>query len=134
MSVFNAVNASIYSTLGGGTALVTALGGTAIYQGAAPDHAALPYVVYSHQAGGALNITPDDMRDQIVFVRAYAATAKQAGEIDALCSALLHHRVLSVTGWTNFWTARETDVEQVITLADGRREHSAGAFYRIRLT
>ena len=46
MSAYNALNTGIYSTLSGGTALTTALGGTAIYYQQAPDEAALPYVVW----------------------------------------------------------------------------------------
>ena len=47
MSVFNALNAGIYTTLAAGTALTGALGGTAIYYQQAPEAAALPYVVFS---------------------------------------------------------------------------------------
>ena len=133
MSVNNALNTTLYSTLAGGTAL-TALVGTRIYYAQAPDHAALPYVVYSHQAGGPLNIQLSDMRDQIVYVRGYSTNPAQAGTIDAYCSALLHRKTLSVTGWNNFWTARETDINLVETQQDGVQVHTAGALYRIRLS
>lgn len=133
MSVNNALNTALYSTLTGGTAL-TALVGTRIYYAQAPDHVAYPFVVFSHQAGTPLNIQLSDMRDQLVYVRAYSTNPAQAGTIDAYCSALLHRRQLTVTGWNNFWSARETDVSLVENQPDGETVHSVGAVYRIRLS
>ena len=43
----NVINVAIQSALSGGTALITALGGTAIYHLEAPPLHPLPYVVYS---------------------------------------------------------------------------------------
>ena len=134
MSTFNAVSVGVYTQLTGGTALIGALGGTLIYQAQAPDGAALPYVVYSHQAGGPLNITPEDLRDAVVYVRAYAATPKQAGELDALISARLHRQDITITGYTVMACERETDISQTYSLPGGQAAHSAGALYRIRLT
>lgn len=42
---------AIYNALAGNSALVTALGGTAIYQWLAPQNQDPPYVVYNKQAG-----------------------------------------------------------------------------------
>ena len=82
-SHISALNASIYSKLSGGTALVSALGGTCIYHGIAPEGAALPYVVWSYVAGGHENMTPNESVNPVVYVRAYATTAKQAATLDA---------------------------------------------------
>ena len=134
MSVYNALNAAIYSALSGGTALTTALGGTAIYFQQAPDGAALPYVVWSYPAGGDDNLTSSRMKSMVAYVRGYAEKAAQAGTIDGYCDALLHGRVLSVTGWDNFWSAREEDIAYMETLPDNTRAYSAGGYYRFRLT
>jgi hypothetical protein len=133
MSVHNALNTALFSKLAGGTALISALGGTAIYYAQAPDGAALPFLIFSNQAGGPTNDTPLDTRDQIVFVRAYAAAPLQAGSIDALASALLHRNSISVSGYTNYWTSRETELSTVENPPDGQRTYMAGALYRVRL-
>jgi hypothetical protein len=136
MSVVNVLNAALYSTLTGGTALTALLAsGSAVYYQQAPDNATLPFVVFSHQAGGPDNITAHNMRNQLVYVRGYASTPATAGSIDAQISNLIHKHALSVSGYTNFWTVRETDVypppEQ---LPNNERVYSAGAVYRVRLT
>jgi len=134
MSAFNALNTGILSTLSGGTALTGALGGTAIYYQQAPDGAALPYVVWNYQGGGDENITQSRMKNLLVYVRGYAASPALAGTIDAYCDALLHGKTISVTGWSNFWTAREEDISLVENLPDKTRIYSEGGIYRIRLT
>jgi len=133
VSIYNALNTSIKNKLSGGTALVTALGGTAIYYGQAPDQAALPYVIWSYQYGAPENITPHEMSVQLAYVRAYAAGAAQAGTIDGLICGLLHKEELSVVGWNNFWLARETEIALPQTDSAGVTTWTAGAFYRVRL-
>ena len=134
MSTLNAVNTSLYSTLSGGTALTAMLAsGSAVYNGMAPDNAVKPYVVFSQQAGGPMNINPSDIREVLYFVRGYAMTPALAGSIDAQISNLLHKRTLTVTGYTNYMTTRETDISLVETPPDGSKCWMAGAIYRIRL-
>lgn len=133
MSVLNVTNAAIYSKLAANSTLTTLLGGTAIYDEHAPDNQALPFVVFSLQAGGPENINPSDLRNQLYFVRGYAATRDLAGSIDAQCSTSLHKATLTVSGYTNFWTVRETDFAMPIIEPNGKRIYMAGAYYRIRL-
>ena len=129
----NVIASGIYSALSAGTALTTALGGTAIYHHQAPEGKALPYVVFNKQGGGPDNSHADDARDYVYFVRGYATTAKAAGEIDDAVSALLHRKSITVSGRNNFWLARETDLETVDTTAAGNLVFMAGAVYRIRI-
>jgi hypothetical protein len=110
------------------------LGGTAIFYQQAPDNTALPYVVFSHQAGQPDNTHGRDMRNQIVYVRCYSGTVAQAGSIDSICGTTLHRRSLSVTGYTNFWTAREQEFSIVENEPNGEKTYMAGAYYRVRLT
>jgi len=131
---FGAMGTALYSTLSGGTALISELGGTAIYSEQAPDNATLPYVVFNHQGGGLENIVHDNLRNDIWFVRGYAATRAQANRIDGNCQDLLHKKKLTITGYTNFWTVREDDVSLVETPPDEQRVYMAGGFYRIRIT
>jgi len=135
MSIYNALNSAISSTLSGGTALTTALGGTAIYYEQAPDNTPLPYVIWSYPAGGDENMTSNRMKNMVAYVRGYASKADQAGTIDSYCDALLHGKALSVTGWSNnFWSAREEDIAYVENLPDKTQVYSAGGYYRFRLT
>ena len=134
MSVFNVLNDGLLDKLAANSTLIATLGGTAIYYQHAPDGEPYPYVVLSHQAGGPDNINPSDLRSMSYYVRGYSTSRALAGSIDALCSASLHKQALTVSGYTNFWTVRETDVAPPpeITPAGGR-VYAAGGFYRIRL-
>jgi hypothetical protein len=130
---FGAMGTALYNRLAGGTALTTALGGTAIYMDQAPDGAAPPFVVFSHQAGAAENINSGDMRDDYWFVRAYAASRKSANLLDGHVNDLLHRNNLSVSGWTNFWCVRSEQFALSENLPNGEKRYMAGAFYRVRL-
>lgn len=128
----NEILTGIYSKLSGGTALVSALGGTAIYHMQAPEGAALPYVVYSHAGGGDENLTPSRLINVVYNVRAYADDAKEAWTVMGLVDSLLHGGTVTVTGYTNFWCARENFWE--LTDNTGAETiYAAGAYYRIRL-
>lgn len=131
-SPYNDLNKSIYTKLAGGTALTTALGGKYIYQGVAPEGKALPYVVWSYAAGGADNFTPRESVQEVVYVRAYADTAKGAATIDAHINNLLSG-TLTVTGWNNFWLAREEDFLLPEIDEAGKHTWACGAYYRVRM-
>lgn len=132
--IFGAMGTALYGKLAGSSALTTALGGTAIYVDQAPDGAVLPYVVYSHAAGGPENITPRDMRTHLWFIRVYADQRGSANIYDGLISNLLHKGSLSVSGWTTFWLAREEDFSLIDNLPNGNKVYMAGATYRVRLS
>ncbi len=131
-SPFNALGTAIQSRLTGGTALVSEIGGTAIYHGYAPEKAKLPFVVWSYAAGGAENMTPHASAAEVVYIRAYAETAKKAAAIDKEI-ALRMESTLTVTGWNNYWLAREDEYFLPETDEAGKRTWSCGANYRVRL-
>lgn len=135
MSVNNALNAALYSKMNAATALTGLLAGTtSIYYQQAPDGAALNYVVFSYQGGGPTNYYPHDSRDMLLFARGYSATGPAAaGSIDAQISTLLHRGSVNVSGYTNYWLARETDASLVENAPDGTKVWMAGAIYRVRL-
>jgi len=113
--------------------LITALGGTAIYFDQAPDDADLPYVVWSYEYSAVDNITPRESTSQVVFVRAYAERAAQAGTIDALVCDLLHKGTITATGWNTFWVARETEFAYPEVDQAKVKTWMAGAYYRVRM-
>ena len=130
----NEINSAIYSKLSAGTALTTLLGGTAIYHLQAPDNANLPYVVFSHAAGGADNRTPKERENVIEFVRAYSNTSPaHAGSINTQVRNILHKQSVTVSGYANFWLQKEEHFENIDNLPSGQKVWMQGDYYRIRI-
>jgi hypothetical protein len=130
---FGAMGTALYTTLAAGTALISELGGTAIYADYAPDSASLPFVVFSHQGGGPENISPGNLQSDVWQVRGYAETRAEANRIDGLCTDLLHRKILTVSGYTNIWTVKESNISLVEIPPDGANVYSAGGLYRVRI-
>lgn len=133
--MINELAGAMYSRLTGGTALTNLLASTtSVYQGRVPDGALFPYVVFNLQGGGDENITPSRMKNLLLYVRGYSKTsANNAASIDAQIDALLHRQTLSVSGWVNFWTAREMDLDGFEPMPNGETIWNAGGMYRIRI-
>jgi hypothetical protein len=129
----NALETALYSQLSGGTALVAALGGTAIYNGQIPADASLPCVTYSLASGMEENLTRTRSNRMVYLVKAIAPSLYQAGQIADLVDALLHDHELSPTGFHNFWTARETVVRYQEIDPAGHIIGHAGGEYAFRL-
>ncbi len=131
----NELDTAFYSKLTGGTALTTLLAGTtSVYNQVVPRSAAMPYVVFNIQAGGPENMCPTEFESMVYLVKAVSATsALAAGSIDAQIHTLLHKGTLTVTGWTNFWLARETRIQYVETAPEGAYIWHVGGTYRVRL-
>lgn len=127
--MIHALNTAIYSRLAG--TYTTA--GSSVYYLQAPDGAALPYIVFDYVSDLEENYTPNRTRNASVFVRAYGTTPAQAGTIDAQVDTRMHGTALTVTGYSNFWIAREDGFSAVETDTSGRKTYMAGADYRIRL-
>lgn len=137
MTVLASINAAMYSTLQAGTALTALLAGTAsIYNLAAPDGAAFPFVVFNHQGGGPDNQTHADMESNVYWVRAYSEQSAKASEaIFEQADALLHKRNLSLSGGiTMYWCHREQNVQMEQQAQNNRKVWATGGLYRIRTT
>jgi Protein of unknown function (DUF3168) len=138
MTAYGLVNQALYSRLAGDAQLTAMLaGGTAtasVYLDVAPDNAVLPYVVFSHHTGVELSLSAHRDPDELLYVRGYAAAPSMAGSIDARIEALLHFRPLTISGWTNIWLARETDISNVETDEALVKTFNAGALYRSKLS
>lgn len=127
------LNAAIYTRLGTTTAVTSLLanGSTSIFALQAPESAAYPYVVYSVQGGGDVNDTQRRLKNLVLFIRAYGTVNAQAGSIDAQIDTALHLAPLSnVSGYTNIWLARETDLETVENPPTGSQVFMNGGLYR----
>lgn len=133
MNFKSLMDTAVFSKLSGSSALVTALGGTVIYKNQAPDNQPLPYVVWNWQSAVDENQTPSRMWNTILNVRCFAASATQAGSVDAIIDELFTGTAFSVSGFTNFWTAREMEFDNTITEPDKSRTEVVGGLYRIRI-
>lgn len=129
----NAAGSAIYSALAGHAGLIAALGGTAIWYGVVPRDRALPGVVLSLASGIEDNETPTRSVNLVYQVTAVASTLFQAGQIAEQIDAALHGATLTITGWGNFWTARESVVSYLEVDPAGHTFGHAGGEYRVRM-
>jgi hypothetical protein len=123
------LNTALYSKLGG----TATSAGSAVFYLQAPDNQALPFIVFDYAGDRDENLDANRTKDALLSIRAYAATPGAAGTIDGQIDTLLHLAPLTVTGWTNFWIARENAYSLVETDPSGRKTYMSGADYRIRL-
>ena len=129
-----AINTAIYGRLAGGTALTTALGGTAIYYNNAPTGKALPYIVCQIATRIDENQSPHRTENMLAMIRAYATTPVQANSIDAEIDTLMHNKPLTSSGVTsNFWCMRESSYSGIEVDKSSRVVNYSGAEYRIRI-
>lgn len=127
------VRQSLYDKLAGGTALITALGGTAIYYALAPGTVSPPYVIFNLQAGREDNETKSRSERRVYLVKGVADSQGSADTLSAEIDALLHDQELAVTGFTVFWMERDTIVEFIEVDSQGKTYGHAGGEYTIRL-
>lgn len=127
MSIQSPLDTAIYTTLAG----TYTNAGTAVFLQVAPDNYSLPYVVWSYVNEGDRNETPHRLKDVVVFIRAYAASPSAAKTIDSQIDSILHHKTLTITGWTNIMTRRENGYSLVETDSAGIKTWIRGADYRI---
>jgi hypothetical protein len=134
MSVLNALNSAVYARLSGNAALTTELGGTAIYYQLAPDDALLPYVIWSYQFGpNEPHRTAHRDPEAQIWIRAYAASAKRAGIVDLAVDTALRTNPPAVTGYNNWWFARNESRSDVEIDDAQVKTYMAGAIWELRL-
>ena len=131
----NEVETALYSRLTG-TAMLTPLLATqtSVYHSIAPQGAAYPLVIVNRQAGSDDNKSPRRARQLLYLVKAVSnKSMKEAGAIDKEIDKALHDQALSITGWSNYWLMRETDVQYVEVAEDDRVYYHSGGIYRMRI-
>lgn len=124
----------IYSKLTAESGLITALGGTAIWNSLAPISQDLPFVVFNHQAGGDENYVSSRSLNSIYVVKVISNSLAQAMTIDGHIDTALHDATISVTGYTNIWSRRIGNFRYTEVEEDGSVAHHVGGFYRFRIT
>lgn len=126
-----ALETALYTKLTGAAGLITALGGTYIYNKQAPQSPNDEYVIFQQQGGGDVNDTPIRERAVLYSVFGVALTQETAAAIDTQIDTALHLATLTISGWQNLWLARETDVNFSEIDGGGVTRYRAGAIYRV---
>ena len=116
-----------------GTLTAALSAATAIYEIIAKKGVDLPYCIYQHMAGGDENLIPSRMVNEVWLVKGVASSLSSAKTIATAIDGVLHKQTLTVSGWTNFWTAREGAVKYAEVDEDGKPTYHRGGLYRIRL-
>jgi hypothetical protein len=131
----NTVETALYSKLTGASGLTSLLSSNAaVYNQLAAPGAVLPYVVFSTQAETDDNESPHRAKQLLVLVKGISAIGfAEAGTIDAAIDTALHRVTLSVSGWTNFQTRRESSVRYLESLPGSGTAYHAGGIYRLRI-
>lgn len=127
---------ALYSRLTAATAVTVKLASTtSVYDSGVPQGASYPLIVFQQQAGGFETVDPHSRHDKLVTVKAITADGfKTAEEIDAAILAALDNNKLSVTGHTNIWQRRTSDVRYAEADPAGNAYYHVGGIYRLRLT
>lgn len=128
-----ALETALYTKLSTTSALITELGGTAIYNKMAPQGVGANYVVFQYQGGGDDNKTTKRARNVIYTVFGVAKTQAKAAAIDSAIDTALHNQSLSISGWNNYYMAREDDIDLIELDAGGVATYRVGGQYRIRM-
>ena len=128
------VDVGLYNALAGDSTLVALLSsGTPIYQAMAPPDTSRPYVIFFFAGGGTENVNPSDLTNFVYAVKGVADDLETAADIDARIRTVLHKQTLSVSGYTNFYTAQENEVRLAEAAPNGNPIYHYGAYYRVRL-
>lgn len=128
------LDAAIYTQLATSATTLYAIVAARVYDSLAVQGAALPYVVYTHMAGGLLNTTQVDFVEAVYQVTGLATVLGVARAIDSAVWDRLHNVTLAVAGWTNVSCMRENEIVYTEDVVNGVVVWHRGALYRIRLS
>lgn len=133
MGVLDDIETALYTklTTTGGTAVY----GTRVYAVQAPQGtvAPMPYVVFSHIAGGDLNISPSRIVDVRYQVDCWAESQVVAKQMASYVEAALHEQALTVNGWNHIGTT-QLDLIATVENENQKQYWRRGADYRIRVS
>lgn len=133
---------ALYGKMAGDSTLTTLLGAAAtgfsqsIYHQKAPSGAAFPFVTFQKAAGTptyTMKTGHAALDDEVWTIKAVDrnTTADRADAIAARLDTLLTDGTLSISGATQLYLRRESDVEYPETAADGVTYHHVGGQYRL---
>lgn len=111
--------------------LTSLIGTVNIYNQQAPEGVALPYVVFYLASGLIPNSVPRDTLNFVYRAEGLATTRDSAEAIHQQIYAALHEQTLTVTGWTNYWTACE-NIYPIFENVKGSPRWRYGGVYRVK--
>jgi len=126
-----ALETGLFNALKNDSALTTALGGTLIYNKLAPQGTTGSYAVFQWQGGGDENDTPTRSRSVLYTVRCIADSQATAATLAGLVDDVLHNQTLTISGYSNYWTAKEQDLNLLELTAGADPKYHVGGIYRI---
>lgn len=131
----NVVEDALHDVIAG-VANITALVGARIYEGVAPAGATYPFVVFAHAGGGEDRESPQHRKNLVYLLQGVSNVSKaQAETLAEYLETAFDETVLSVSGWTNIWTAVEEHLKaQELDTSSGIRTWRAGRYIRVRLS
>lgn len=134
-----ATRRAIYGKLAADTTLTNLLGTPApnfaqsIYHEVAPSKASFPYVVFNKQSGTpTYSLKTTAFNEDVWMVRATDrnTTADLAEQIASRLDALLTDASLSISGQTQLYLRRESDIDYS-EVTDGQTYRHAGSLFRL---
>lgn len=129
----DAVGTALYGILAGNAALITELGGTAIYRDLAPRGRATPFVIISQLSALEENATPSRSERRVYLVKGVAATLAAAEEIAVDIDAALNEATITASGYAGYWCVRESFVSSIELDTTGETFGHAGGEYVVRV-
>lgn len=126
---------AIYTRLAANSALITELGGTAIYERFVPASVSLPYVLFMENSGGNDNDAPRESRDLRITVKGVSSSYSQAKRIAAQIYSSLHEAEASMSagsGWDIYRCQHTVDFE-FTDKVETTQEYHVGGLYRMRI-
>ena len=130
----NLIETGLDAKLSGDSDIVAKLGSANIWTPFIRQGASYPAIQFYYAGGGEENLTPHRMVNTVYAVKGISQTSmKHAGEIAELINTALHGQTLTITGWSNFWLAREGLIRYHEIGPGGEDYYHAGAYYRCRL-
>lgn len=128
------IDKGLHSYIAAGTAIIAALGGTAIYNLQAPAKTNPPYLIIGYQSGGDTHITPKPEADVTYLVKCVSMAQPQASQVADLLRTRLDECDLALDAPWVAYRCQHMTIVLYVENVDGRQVYHHGGTYRIRAT
>ena len=113
------LDGAVYSKLAG-TAGITSIVSTRIYNLQAPANATLSYIIFYAGSEIVPNTQPRNDLNAVYRVDSWSATRAGAEALSAAVFSALHEETLTIAGWSNYWMVCESK-QVLIQNVDGKQ-------------
>lgn len=131
--MLNAAYAGIRTALINNSAIMTALGATAVYAEAVPVDAPSAYIVLQQMAGGDQGLYAQAAADMVILVKYVGPSGQTGGRIAGMIRELLHEgtAVSMGTAW-DVYRVRHTALLSMSEYVDRKWIYHKGGNYRVQ--